>query len=265
MSESTLTAYPAPRLPGALPQLAAQVRYQLGLLVRTPRSLSTGLVLPVLLLVLSDTSRGQLPAGHVAGLATLGVSMTAWTTHGIGLVASREAGVLKRWRATPLPPWCYFVGRIIATVLLATLAGALTVVAGILFFGSAVDIGAVVGSVVVFALGALACAAVCTAVTGFVPNVASAFPILGLTYLPVVLISGVFGSTAAVPHWLATVTGYLPIRPAADAATAALQGGGVRMESLAVLAAWAVTGLLVALVTFRWEPSRPRQKRAARA
>ncbi|HZC26112.1 MAG TPA: hypothetical protein VE287_03750, partial [Actinopolymorphaceae bacterium] len=95
MSDQTVTVF-APRLPGALPQLVAQVRYQLGLLLRTPRSLSTGLVLPVLLLVLSDTSRGHLPAGHVAGLATLGVSMTAWTTHGIGLVASREAGVLKR-------------------------------------------------------------------------------------------------------------------------------------------------------------------------
>lgn len=252
------------RQPGALPLLGAQVRYQLSLLLRTPRALSTGLALPVLLLLLSDAPDGHVAASHVAGLATLGVTMTAWTTHGIGLVAAREAGVLKRWRATPLPPWCYFAGRITATVLLATLAGAITVLAAVVLFGTRISLGGGLGFLGVFVLGALAAAAACTAVTGFVPNVASAFPVLGLTYLPVVLVSGALGSSAAVPDWLVTVAGYLPVRPTALAATGALQGGRGHPADLAVLAVWAVGGLLAALVTFRWEPSRPRQKRAAR-
>jgi ABC-2 type transport system permease protein len=254
----------AVRMPSALPLLGDQVRYQLGLLLRTPRALSTGLVLPVLLLLLSDAPHGQLPAAHVAGLATFAVTMTAWTTHGIGLVAAREAGVLKRWRATPLPPWCYFAGRIAATVLIAAAAGAVTVAAAMLVFGSAIGVAAALRFLLVVALGGLTCAAVCTAVTGFVPNVASAFPVLGLTYLPVTLISGVFGPSTAVPAWVTTLTGYLPIRPIAESATAALAGGGVRPADLAVLATWAVAGVLAALLTFRWAPTTPRQKRAAR-
>lgn len=36
-------------------------------------------------------------------------------------------------------------------------------------------------------------------------------------------------------------------------------------RDLIVLAAWAIAGLAVAVATFRWEPHRPTQRRAARA
>lgn len=251
-------------LPRTWPLLADQIRYQMGLLLRTPRAISTGLALPVLLLLLSDGSRGHLPAAHVAGLATLGVTMSAWTTHGISLVAAREAGVLKRWRATPLPRWCYFAGRMVATVVVATMAGAITIGVAAVLFRTPVGPGAVAELLGVFALGALACAAACTAVTSFVPNVASAFPVLGLTYLPVVLISGALGSPAAVPDWLVRVTDFLPIRPITEAAADSLPGHGVPLTSIVVLACWVAAGLVAALATFRWEPTRPRQKRPAR-
>jgi len=55
-----------------------------------------------------------------AGRATFGLTLTAWNTYGVRLVAARESGVLKRWRATPLPRWCYFLGRILATALIPT-------------------------------------------------------------------------------------------------------------------------------------------------
>src|ERR1035437_5399009 len=50
------------------------------------------------------------------------------------LVAAREAGALKRWRAPPLPRWCYFLGRIIATSAVGALAGAVTVAVGVCFY-----------------------------------------------------------------------------------------------------------------------------------
>jgi ABC-2 type transport system permease protein len=42
--------------------------------------------------------------------------------------------VLKRWRATPLPRWCYFAGCTCATVLMALASGTVkvTVLAGVL-------------------------------------------------------------------------------------------------------------------------------------
>ncbi len=221
--------------------------------------MSTGIVLPVLLLLLADT-KAHVSLSQLAGYAVLGVTMTAWTTHGIGLVASREAGVLKRWRATPLPPWCYFTGRIAATVLIAVLSGAVAVLAGVLFRAVHLDADRAFPVIAALILGAIACAASATALTGFVPTVASAFPILGLTYLPIVFVSGVFGSPDNEPHWLMTLATYLPVEPIVHATDHALAYGSLPIRDLAVLAAWAVSGILAALVTFRWEPTRPRRR-----
>ena len=102
MTDTTLTPRSG-RMPSLGRVLLQQVRHHLRLMLRTPRAISTGLVLPVLLLLLSGTSHGHLSTPRLAGLAVLGLTMTAWTTHGIGLVAAREAGVLERWRARPPP------------------------------------------------------------------------------------------------------------------------------------------------------------------
>jgi ABC-2 type transport system permease protein len=255
------------RLPGIATLLLAQVRYQLRLLLRSPRALGAGLAIPALLLLLSAPRHG-VEAGRLAGLAVLGVTTTAWVTHGIGLVAAREAGVLKRWRATPLPPWCYFAGRIAATVLVAVLAAAVTVAIGVERFGTRLDTGAAVAVAVAVALGALAWAAVATAVTGVIPNMESASPILTLTYLPVILVSGTFGSLASQPRWLTTLVGYLPAQPMIDAAARALEHAGgppvFAGHDLLVLAGWAVAGVAASTALFRWEPSRPAHRRTAK-
>jgi ABC-2 type transport system permease protein len=114
--------------------LAAQVRYQLLLLGRNPNVLVAGVLPPVMLLVLSSTHASHVAVSSLAGRVVLGVTLIAYTTHASGLVAAREAGVLKRWRATPLPRWCYFAGRTCATVLVALASAAVTVLIGVLAY-----------------------------------------------------------------------------------------------------------------------------------
>jgi ABC-2 type transport system permease protein len=259
----------ARRLPSAAVLLAAQVRYQLSLLLASPNALVIGVGLPVLLLV-ADNARHT--GGQVAGLAayaTFGMTITAWNTHGIRLVAAREAGVLKRWRASPLPRWCYLTGRIVTTAVFAAAAGAVTVAVGIWGYHAHLTAEAVLGVLVALILGALAWATAATAVTGIVPGVESANPIFMLIYFPVIVISGVFGTISALPHWLTTLASYLPAQPVIDAMNdAARHAPGASflpLRDVAVLAAWIVGGLAVALVIFRWEPHRPVQRRAARA
>lgn len=54
---------------------------------------------------MASPAAGALPGlGPVfACRVVLGVTLTAYLTHASGLVAAREAGVLKRWRATRSP------------------------------------------------------------------------------------------------------------------------------------------------------------------
>jgi hypothetical protein len=64
---------------------------------------------------------------------------------------------------------------------------------------------------------------------------------------------------------------YLPAQPMIDAVTRALQpsagqsGQALSGRDLAVLAAWALGGLLLSVRFFRWDPTRPRHARSAGA
>ena len=108
-------------------------------------------------------------------------------------------------------------------------------------------------------------AAIGTAVTPLVPTAQAAGPVLMLTYLPVILFSGGLGSLSSEPGWLATLARYLPAQPIIDAASRALgPAGGVLQipgHDVAVLAAWAVAGVVASVCFFRWDPVRPRHAR----
>ena len=256
-----------PRMPSAGRLLAAQIGYQARLLA-SGRAITIGVGLPVILLIASHGTHTQTGAAGLAGYAAFGLTLTGWNTYGVRLVAAREAGVLKRWRAAPLPRWCYFLGRIIATVVVAVAAGAATVAAGVLLYHSHLTASGALGALGVFVLGAFAWTACATSLTAVIPTLEAASPILMLTYFPVIIISGIFGSISE-PHWLSTIASYLPAQPLAHAVAAALghTAGHALLPArdLVVLAVWTVAGLAGAVATFRWEPHRPAQRRPARA
>ena len=110
----------------------------------------------------------------VAGRAVFGLTLTAWNTYGVRTVAAREAGILKRWRATPLLRSCYFAARILATVLVSVLAGAATVAAGVVLYGAHLTATGALGALIVFVLGAAAWAASATALTSAVSTLDAA-------------------------------------------------------------------------------------------
>jgi ABC-2 type transport system permease protein len=265
MPDSTRAADAVWPLPNPATLLAAQVGYQFRLLLATPSALVIGVGLPVVLLVVGNARHAGGDVANVAGYAVFGLTMTAWNTHGVRLVAARELGILRRWRAAPLPPWCYFAGRIIATSLFATLAALVTLLAGVLFDGISLSAGATLSVLPALILGSLAWAAASTVMSSVVPGTGAASPVFLLTYFPVVLVSGVLGPLSGEPHWLTTLASYLPAEPVIDAVGRALRHVPVfSAHDLLVLAAWVIVGLAVASARFRWEPYRPAQHRPAR-
>ena len=209
------------RVPGIGPVIGGQVRYQLTLMLRTPRTLMAGLILPGALLALQlgrvqhlgQGAAADVLAGRVAGLVVLGAMSVAYLSHASSLVVAREDGVLRRWRATPLPSWGYFAGRIIATVLLADAAGLILVLVGVAMAALHLTAGAIGGLLLAGSLGALALAAAGTAVTPLLTSAQGANPLLTLTYLPLIIFSGGFGGLSGLPHWLNTAMSYLPASP----------------------------------------------------
>jgi ABC-2 type transport system permease protein len=254
------------KLPAVGPLLVAQVRYQARLLLANGRAAVVCIGLPVILLVASGTGYSHPSAADAARFAAFGLTLTAWNAHGVRLVAAREAGVLKRWRATPLPRWCYFLGRIVATVGIAVLAGAVTIAVAVLFYRTHLTLTAALALLVILVLGAAAWSATATALTSAISTVGAATPALIVVYFPVVIVSGVLGPISE-PGWLSTMARYLPAQPLIAAATSSLQhttgAALLPAHDLITLAAWAAAGLAVAVATFRWEPHRPSQRRPA--
>jgi len=253
------------RLPVWFSLTIRQLGYQLRLLTRTTRSLLARVLLPVLILLMRGTGTSSRSAQFalVGGLAVLGLISSAFVTHANSLVIGRENGVLRRWRMTPLPPSCYFAGKIIATVVVADASAVLTVVVASLT-GAPVSVGGAVWMLIPMTGGALAWASLGTAASALIPTATAAYPILTITYLPVALVSGALGQVSQ-PGWLAAAANYLPARPVIRAATHALahpfSWPVLTVGQLGVLTAWTVLGMTVALLRFRWEPSSPAPSR----
>jgi ABC-2 type transport system permease protein len=262
---------PPHRLPTLSGLLAGQLAYHTRVLVRAPRAVVGGVLLPVLLLVLRGHTGHLTAAEHaqlVAGLAAFGTLSTAYITHTSNLVTARQAGILKRWRATPLPAWCYFTGRIAATMLLAAGGGVVTALVGAADYHLQVHPGTILGLTLVLLLGAATWASIGTAASTVIPTVEAAWPLLGLTYLPMTILSGGFGSVGGEPTWLATIVAYLPVRPIIDGVSNSLTPGArglpISAHGIAVLAVWGAVGMLLSGRWFQWAPRPPSRRRPAR-
>jgi ABC-2 type transport system permease protein len=269
MSEIALRA---PRLPGPGSVLASQLRYQLTLLIRNPRVMVAGLVLPGALLALERGNARHITmaqaAPRIAGLVALSAIAVAFFTHANGLVVAREEGVLRRWHASPLPAWGYFAGRIMATMLVTAAAGLILLLVAMAMTGMHLTAHAVVGLLIVDMLGALALAAAGTAITAIIPSAQSAQPVLMLVYIPLIVLSGAFGAISSLPHWVNTAMTYLPVQPVIDAGSRALQysGGAIMsVHDLGVLVGWLAGGLLASFWFFQWDPHRPAHAKPAEA
>jgi len=249
--------------------VAGQAEYQLRLYARGSRAVLSAVITPlavmVLLAAISDRREEAGYAGWLAAsMATLGVVSVCYTTLAASLVASRDAGVVKRLRATPLPLWAHLGGRVAATLLVAVAQTALVAGVGIGVYGARVDAAGLGAALAGLLLGAVAICLVGLAVAQLIGRGDAAATLLSTTLLPVVLISGIFFPVSELPGWVARLSGWLPVSHLARL-LGAMFGGAWTAADLAWLAGWGVLALAFALLRFRTEPMPARRWARARS
>jgi ABC-2 type transport system permease protein len=202
-----------------------------------------------------DTSTYYVPA--ILALALINatfVNLTIWLT------TSRERGQLKRVRATPVPAWVVIAGRTLTAVVISFLMVAVVCAFGALLYGVDVPTSTLPGVVVSVLVGTCSLAALGFAVAGVVPSENAAPAVANVIVLPLEFISGIFVPSDQIPGWMDSIAGVFPVKPLFDSLFAAfdpLAGGiGAAWGDLAVVAAWGVAGVLLALRSFRWSPNR---------
>jgi len=199
-------------------------------------------------------------AFYTPAVIVFSVITATYTNIAMMVTGARDEGILKRVRGTPLPPWVYLAGRIVQAVFVAGLLVVIVAAFGAIFYEVRVPWDRLPALVLTLSVGAASFCALGLAIAGIIPNADSAPAIVQFSILPLNFISNVFIDMRGAPAWINTLSELFPVRHFADALLAVYDashpGPAFAWGDLAVLAAWGIAGLLVALRFFSWEPRR---------
>jgi ABC-2 type transport system permease protein len=217
---------------------------------------------PVLLFLLLGTVYSGDFHGHplseylVAALLGYGTANTAFGGLAIVLVLRREQGVLKRIRATPLPPTTY-----LGSVLASTLAIFAVQVVFLMLLGRIVFDAELprrpVSLAVTLGIGALSFAGLGAGLSSVIRSAEGASAVVNVIILPMTFLSGGFGPTRDYPEFLQAIAEVLPLKHLIDAVAGIyLFREPVWDQSwgMLVVVAWGLFGVAVAARYFRWQP-----------
>jgi ABC-2 type transport system permease protein len=232
-----------------------QFRLERRIFWRTPTAAFFNFVFPLLLLFLVAAAFANEPEDHdvlIPGIAAMGVMATTFTALGHTLVFRREEGILKRVRGTPMPAASYLAGLIGSAVVNAVLQVTAVVAIGHFVYGMDwPDNWALLAAFT--ALGVTCFGALGIAFAHAIPNVDSAPAYENVVFLPLIFISGVFYSTESLPTALEALGEVLPLSHLVDGLSSAITGsGGDATGAAAVIGAWTLAGLVLAVRFFRW-------------
>ena len=246
--------------PGAAPlprMILSQAGYEFRAVLRNGEQLLLTLIIPVVLLALfSATSLLDLGAGRrvdflAPGILALAVMSTAFTGQAIGTGFERRYGVLKRLGATPLPRGGLIAAKTLSVVAVeAVQAAVVCAVALALGWHPHGDPASVV---VLLLLGTAAFSGFGLLMAGTLRAEAT-LAAANLVYILLLALGGVVFPLDRFPGAVRSALELLPISALSEGLRQVLQhGAAFPGRPLAVLAVWAVAGLVLAARFFKWE------------
>jgi ABC-2 type transport system permease protein len=192
----------------------------------------------------------------LAGMLGYGAASTAFAGLAIMLVIRREAGILKRLRATPLPSSTYLAAVLTSIIGIFACESVLMIAIGRVGFDTALP-DRFVSLAVALLLGTASFAALGIGLSGVVRSAEGASAVVNAIYLPVSFISGAFFSPESFPAFLEAIANVLPLVYFIELVRdVMLHGSRIWDEPAAVgmMTAWGAVGLVAAVRSFSWEP-----------
>ncbi len=195
---------------------------------------------------------------YVAAMATFGVISACYTNLAISTSFQRESGQLKQIDGTALPSASFLVGRIVHAMAMGALLVVITAAFGRIAYQAQVPSGiTLVEVLVMMVVGSAAFCALGLALSAAIPNADAAPAIVNASILPLLFISGIFIPFGTdTPQWIKWVADVFPVRHFALGMQAGFIGTPFHWSDVAVVAAWGLLGLLLAVRFFSWEPRR---------
>jgi ABC-2 type transport system permease protein len=247
-----------------------QFRYDQKVFWRNPAAVFFTVLLPVVFLFIFATIFGsdeiealggiKTTTYYVPAIITLAVVSATAQSLAISLTVARENGILKRGRGTPLPSWVFIAGRVGNAIVLSVLGLAVVAVIGRVVYDVEIPWDRLPAVLVTLTVGAASFCCIGVALTAIIPSEDSAPAITNAVLLPLYFLSGVFIPETEIPAGVLHVADVFPIRHFFEAFFSAWNplttGSGFEWGHLALVAAWGVAALLIAIRAFRWTPHR---------
>lgn len=192
----------------------------LRLYVREPVAAFFTVAFPIMLVLIFGAVYGNEPQELFDGYGSMDISMPAYTALILGTVgllgvaittsSYREAGILRRFRPTPLRPLVYIAADVIANLVMTLVGMGGVVLAGWLLYrvrfeGHALSVllAIILSGTAMFAMGYL--------IAGLAPN-ARAAQVIGMVLLyPMLFLSGAGIPLEVMPASIRTIADYLPL------------------------------------------------------
>lgn len=255
---------------GPVGMLVHQVRYDLLASFRNPRARFFTFVFPIVLLVILagvfghgttvvDGVRVQLSRFYVPGILAMSIITTAYASLVVSVATARQTGVLKRRRATPVPPVMLIAGQALSTLVITVAMTAVLLVIGRLGYDVSMGPGALLAIASTVVVGTLSFACIGYAVAGLIGSLDAAQPIVQATVMPLYFISGIWIPVATLSSTLRSVASVFPVEHLAAALHLASVHGSLGAafapKDLLVLAVWGLAAAAIAARRFSWLPS----------
>lgn len=203
-------------------------------------------------------------AYYLPGLVAAGILLSGIQNLAVDIATERSDGTLKRLAGTPLPVLSYFLGKLGQVLVTSLLQLALLLAVAAIAFGVELpsDADHWVRFAWVYLLGIATSAALGIGLSRLPRSGKSASAVIVPILLVLQFISGIYIQFAMLPEWLRNVAGVFPLRWIAqgmrsaflpeDAASAEIGGTWDLGTAALIMAAWLVVGVIVSVLTFRW-------------
>jgi ABC-2 type transport system permease protein len=237
---------------------------QTRLYLREPMAIFFTLLLGPLLLVMMGFIFGNAPISQLNGLSQMDISVPCYIALTIGItaltsvptlaVSRREAGVLRRFSVTPLRPLVYFLTDILAPIMITLASCVILIMMGLWFYhvrfeGQWLNLagGVCLSTLSFFALG--------YALAGIFPNMRTAIVVGNAVIVPMNILSGALIPIEILPAGVRSFANYLPLTHAVTLLRGLWFGEAwsVHLLNVAVLAGIFLVGVVVIVLTFKWE------------
>jgi ABC-2 type transport system permease protein len=167
----------------------------------------------------------------------------------------KKQGILRRLHTTPLKTWQYFMATMFSQAATGIISIGFMFAAAIAFFHLKVD-GNYIEIVLFTIFSIFTILGLGLAIGGWAKNERQAAPLSNIIVFPMLFLSGTFFPRYLMPHWLQTITNYLPLTPVIDGLRLLTTEGKSLLDigpQIGLLAVWFVIIYAIAFRVFKWE------------